>query len=47
MGDSEDINETVETIDMLIVTAIEQLKKRRNNLMSMLSSTTYKRKETV
>ena len=28
MGDSECINETVETIDMLIVSAIEQLKKQ-------------------
>ena len=45
MGDSEHINETVETIDMLIVTAIEQLKQ--NNLMSTPSSTTQKRKETV
>ena len=34
MGDSEHINETVETIDMLIVSAIEQLKKARNDLMS-------------
>ena len=29
MGDSEHINETVETIDMLIVSAIEQLKKSK------------------
>ena len=29
MGDSERINETVETIDMLIVSAIEQLKKSK------------------
>ena len=29
MGDSEHINETVETIDMLIVGAIEQLKKKQ------------------
>ena len=29
MGDSEHINETVETIDMLIVSAIEQLKKAK------------------
>ena len=29
MGDSECINETVETIDMLIVSAIEQLKKSK------------------
>ena len=28
MGDSGHINETVETIDMLIVSAIEQLKKQ-------------------
>ena len=34
MGDSERINETVETIDMLIVSATEQLKKARNDLMS-------------
>ena len=46
MGDSEHSNETVETINMLIVTAIEQLKKR-NNLMSTPSLTTYKKKETV
>ena len=48
MGDSEHINETVETIDMLIVGAIEQLKKKaKNDLMSTPSSNTYKRKETV
>ena len=47
MGGPEHINETVETINMLIVNAIEQLKKKRNNLMSTPSSTTYKRKETV
>ena len=47
MGDSEHINETVETIDMLIVSAIEQLKKARNDLMSTPSQNTYKRKETV
>ena len=29
MGDSEHINETVETTDMLIVSAIEQLKKSK------------------
>ena len=29
MGHSEHINETVETIDMLIVSAIEQLKKNK------------------
>ena len=29
MGHSEHINETVETIDMLIVSAIEQLKKKK------------------
>ena len=29
MGDSERINETVETIDMLIVSATEQLKKSK------------------
>ena len=29
MGDSEHINETVETIDILIVSAIEQLKKKQ------------------
>ena len=29
MGDSEQINETVETIDMLIFSAIEQLKKNK------------------
>ena len=29
MRDSERINETVETIDMLIVSAIEQLKKKK------------------
>ena len=29
MGDSEHINETVETIDMLIVSAIEQVKKSK------------------
>ena len=47
MGDSEHINETLETIDMLIVSAIEQLKKARNNLMSTPSSNTCKRKEIV
>ena len=47
MGYSEHVNETVETIDMLFVSAIKQLKKARNNLMSTSSSNTYKRKETV
>ena len=47
MGDSEHINETVETIDMLIVSAIEQLEKARNDLMSRPSLTTYKRMETI
>ena len=46
MGDSEHINETVETIDMLIVSAIEQLKKKKD-LMSTPSSNTCKRKETA
>ena len=32
MGDSEHINETVETIDMLIVSAIEQLKKKQKTI---------------
>ena len=41
------INETAEKIDMLIVSAIEQLKKDKNDLMSTPSSNTYKRKETV
>ena len=46
--DSEHINETVETIYILIVSAIEKLKKKsRNDLMSTPSSTTCKRKETV
>ena len=31
MGDLEHVNETVETIDMLIVSATEQLKKVRDN----------------
>ena len=47
MGDSECINETVETIDMLIVSAIEQLKKAKSDLMSTPSSNSYKRKEAV
>ena len=48
MVDLEHINETAETVDMLIVSAIEQLKKtKKNDLMSTPSSTTYKRKETV
>ena len=29
MGDSENINETVETINMLVVSATEQLKKNK------------------
>ena len=29
MGHSEHINETLETIDMFIVSAIEQLKKKK------------------
>ena len=29
MGDSEHINETVKTIDMSLVSAIEQLKKQK------------------
>ena len=45
MGDSEHINETAETIDMLIVSATEQLKKARNHLMSTPSSTTYKKRK--
>ena len=32
MRDSEHINETVETIDMLIVSAIEQLKKKQETI---------------
>ena len=32
MGGSEHINETVETIDMLIVSAIEQLKKKKKKI---------------
>ena len=32
MRDSERINETVETIDMLIVSAIEQLKKKKKKI---------------
>ena len=32
MGDTEHINETVETIDMLIVGAIEQLKKKQKTI---------------
>ena len=47
MGDSEHINETAETIDMLTVGAIEQLKKARNNLTSTPSSNTCKRKEII
>ena len=47
MGDSENINETVETIDMFTVSTIEQLKKARNDLLSTPSATTYKRKETA
>ena len=48
MGDSENINETVEKIDMLIVSAIEQLKKKKKkDLMSTPSSNTCKRKETA
>ena len=48
MGDSEHINETAETIDMLIVSATKQLKKKgRNDLMSAPSSNTCKRKEIV
>ena len=47
MGHKEHTNETVETIDMLVVSTIEQLKKARNDLMSTPSSNTYKRKKTV
>ena len=46
MGDSENINETVEKIDMLIVSAIEK-EKKRNDLMTTPSSIIYKRNETV
>ena len=42
MGDSEHINETAETTDMLTVSAIEQLLKARSDLMSRSSSTTGK-----
>ena len=45
MGDSEHINEAVETVGMLVVSAIKQL--TRNDLMSTPYSITYKRKETV
>ena len=34
MRGSEDINETVETIHILIVSTIEQLRKAKNDLMS-------------
>ena len=47
MRDSEHVNETVETFNMLIVSAIEQLKKTKSDLMSTPTSTIYKRKETV
>ena len=47
MEDSEHINETVETYDLLIDSAIEQLKNVKNDLMSTPSSNDYKRKETV
>ena len=47
MRDSEHINETVETVSMLVVSAIEQLKITRNDLLSTPYSITYKRKETV
>ena len=32
MGDSENINETVETIDMFTVSTIEQLKKKQETI---------------
>ena len=46
MEDSEHVNETVETFDILTVSAIEQLKKTKSDLMCTPSSTTCKRKET-
>ena len=46
MGDSGNINETVEKIDLLIVSAIAK-EKKRNDLMTTPSLTTYKRNETV
>ena len=48
MGDSEHINEIVETIDMLIVSAIEQLKKsqERSDEHAILEYL-QKKKETV
>ena len=32
MGDAEHINETVETIDMIIVSATEELKKKQETI---------------
>ena len=50
MGDSEHINETVETIDMLIVSAIEQLKKqnkKRSDEHAILEYLQKKRKQYI
>ena len=50
MGDSECINETVETIDMLIVSAIEQLKKqnkKRSDEHAILEYLQKKRKQYI
>ena len=46
MGDSEQINQTVETIDMLIFSAIEQLKKskKRSDEHAILESLQRKMK---
>ena len=50
MEDSEHINETVETIDMLIVSAIEQLKKqnkKRSDEHAILEYLQKKRKQYI
>ena len=50
MGDSECINETVETIDMLIVSAIEQLEKqnkKRSDEHAILEYLQKKRKQYI
>ena len=47
MGDSEHINATVETIDMLIVSATEQWQKNKKRSDEQYYLNTCKRKEIV
>ena len=52
MGDSEHINETVETVGMLVVSAIKQLKKSKkrfdeHTILDYLQKKQYKPTKTI